>query len=285
MTTSSLLEFAGRDLWDGPHVFVECRRALSPSGLPGIDYALNPYGGCAHGCVYCYAPEVTRSPWEGWRVVRVKANVAERLGRELAYVRGTVGVGTVTDPYQYAEARFRLTERCLELLGRSGCKVHIHTKSDLVLRDADAIAAMGGTVGVTVTGTDGRYSKMTEPGAPPPERRLAALAGLASAGVDAYALVEPVLSHLEGREEALVDAIAATGTQRMLLGGLNGRPLLSERVRRMGLGPSPKAVERVRELAEGAGIAVEDVFRNRAEDALYHRIINIEDHFYPSFSR
>ena len=75
---------------------VKCKRALSPSGLPGIDYALNPYGGCEHGCVYCYGPEVTHTEFGQWRIVKVRSNIAERLAKEVRNIDGTVGVGTVT---------------------------------------------------------------------------------------------------------------------------------------------------------------------------------------------
>ena len=71
MSTTDLLEFENVGAWDGVYRVAECRRALSPSGLPGIDHALNPYGGCEHGCIYCYAPEVTHADWDGWRVVKI----------------------------------------------------------------------------------------------------------------------------------------------------------------------------------------------------------------------
>ena len=99
MSTTDLLEFENVGAWDGVYRVAECRRALSPSGLPGIDHALNPYGGCEHGCIYCYAPEVTHADWDGWRVVRVRSNIAARLAAELPGLTGTVGIGTVTDPY------------------------------------------------------------------------------------------------------------------------------------------------------------------------------------------
>ncbi len=143
-------------LWDGVFERVRCSRALSPSGLPGIDYALNPYGGCEHGCVYCYAPEVTHQPWEGWRVVRVKYDIPERLQKELPGLSGTVGIGTVTDPYQGAEARFRLTRRCLGILRDTDFPVRIHTKSPLILRDLDILEGMDPHIEVTVTTVDRR---------------------------------------------------------------------------------------------------------------------------------
>jgi DNA repair photolyase len=257
---SNLYDFTDRSKWDGPYRVVGCKKALSPSKLPGIDYALNPYGGCAHGCVYCYAPEVTHSDWDDWRVVKVKSNIVERLEKEIGYISGTVGVGTTTDPYQYAESRFMLTQQCLCILKAKGVGVHIHTKSDLILRDADLIASMRSVVGVTVTGIDDRISKMTEPGAPLPKKRLEAIRGLVDAGVEVYALVEPVLGHLEGHEREFVDAVADTGVRTMYIDGLNGRPLLSERMARMHMCGSFAALETIRAIASDCGMNVFDVF-------------------------
>lgn len=193
-------------------------------------------------------------------MVRVKSNIADRLSRELRGLNGTIGIGTVTDPYQYAEKRFLLTQRCLEILRADDFRIHLHTKSDLVLRDADMISSMRGEVGVTITSLDDRCSKITEPGAPLPARRLEALERLTETGIDTYALVGPVLNHLEGHEREFVDAIVSTGTKRMFIDALNGRPQLSERLRRMGISGSASAVENIRSLAVSSGLDVRDVF-------------------------
>ncbi len=237
----------GRGEWDGEYRIVECARALSPSGLTCLDYALNPYGGCSHGCVYCYAPGVTHSDPSQWRVVRVKRNIPERLARELPGVEGIIGLGTVTDPYQYAERRFRLTQMCLEILRDRGRRVHVHTKSDLVLRDADLLREMGATVCITMTTVDDRVSKITEPGAPLPGARLDALRGLLKAGVKAYVLVAPVMSTLEGGERDLMKAVAAAGVETVYHDLLNLRNADSARLTRMRIRVSPAArVELVR---------------------------------------
>ena len=248
------------------YTVVECRKALSPSGLPGLDYALNPYGGCEHGCVYCYAPGVTHSDLSGWRVVRVKRNMPERLARELPAVEGVIGIGTVTDPYQYAERKFRLTQMCLEVLAERRRRIHIHTKSDLILRDLDLIASMDSRVGITITNIDDRISKMTEPGAPLPRARLEALKGLVDAGVDAYALIAPVMSSLEGREEELLRAIAGTGARTVFHDPLNLRNVDTTRLDRMGIGPSPASRRRLAEVGRDLGLDVRDTFENRRPD-------------------
>jgi DNA repair photolyase len=257
---TNLLDFTSDEDWDGIYETVKCKRALSPSKLPEMDYALNPYGGCEHGCVYCYAPEVTHTDWKGWRIVRVKINIADRLAKELTNVRGVVGIGTVTDPYQYAEKRFMLTRQCLEVLKNKGTKIHIHTKSDLILRDRDLISSMESEVGITLTTLDDRISCITEPGAPLPARRLNALKELTDAGIGTYALVGPVLNTLEGKEEDFVNAIVSAGTKRMSLDRLNLRPKMTERLSRMGIKGSDRALEKIRKLSEDAGLEVSDVF-------------------------
>jgi len=256
---SNLLDFSD-DEWDGKYELVQCKKALSPSKLPGIDHALNPYGGCEHGCIYCYAPELTYTDWNDWKKVRVKMGIESRLGKESASIKGTVGIGTTTDPYQPAEARFELTKKCLLKLRDSNIKIHLHTKSDLVLRDISILSAMEGDVAVTITSLDDRISKIIEPGAPLPQRRIHALRELTKAGVNTYALVGPVLSVLEGHEEEFAEAISSTGTKRMYIDSLNLRPMLSERMRNAGISGSDKAKEKIRKLASSNGIQVFDVF-------------------------
>jgi DNA repair photolyase len=260
---SNLYDFIEKGEWDGKFRTVECSRALSPSGIPGLDFVVNPYGGCNHGCVYCYAPEVTHSEWKDWRVVRVRSNMATRLAKELKNIdsHAVIGLGSSTDPYQYAESRFQITRDCLTVLKRFGSTVHIITKSDLVTRDIDLLSEMDCTVGITITGLDERMSKIAEPGAPMPEKRLAALKELVDAGIRAYVMAEPMMSHIEGHEAEFVDAIASTGTKRMEVGPVGYRPELRARMERMHLrSASVMSIERIKQLAKAKGFAVNDPF-------------------------
>lgn len=260
---SNLYDFIEKGEWDGKFRTVECTRALSPSGIPGLDFVVNPYGGCNHGCVYCYAPEVTHSEWKDWRIVRVRSNMATRLAKELKNIdsHAVIGLGSSTDPYQYAESRFQITRDCLTVLKRFGSTVHIITKSDLVTRDIDLLKEMDCTVGITITGLDERISKIAEPGAPMPEKRLAALKELVDAGIKAYVMAEPMMSHIEGHEEEFVDAIASTGTKRMEVGPVGYRPELRSRMERMHLrSASVMSIERIKQLARAKGFAVNDPF-------------------------
>ena len=257
---SNLLDFTENGIRNGKYDLVQCKKALSPSKLPGIDHALNTYGGCEHGCLYCYAPELTYTEWDDWKKIRVKMGIESRLGKELAAIKGSVGIGTSTDPYQPAEGLFELTRKCLIKIKEKGIRIHLHTKSDLILRDIPILSGMEGDVAVTITSVDESVSKTIEPGAPCPERRIKALKELTEAGINTYALAGPVLSVLDGREEEFTDAIISTGTKRMYIDALNERPLLTQRMASAGIRGSEKAREKIRSYAMSAGIKVFDVF-------------------------
>jgi len=115
-------------------------------------------------------------------------------------------------------------------------------------------------VGITITTIIEKYSKITEPGAPLPKQRLETLKRLCDKGVDAYALIGPVLNHLEGTEEKFVDAIVSTGVKRVYIDSLNSRPYLTARLSRMNIRGSDKSKEKIRKLASDAGLDVRDVF-------------------------
>ena len=125
--------------------FVDCKSAVSPSRLPELDYSLNPYVGCEHGCLYCYVRGFCKDREEGlaWgKFVKVKRNILDVLKQQLSSLRkGIVGVSTATDPYQPIESRLRLTKACLEVLSYMGFPVSIQTKSALILKDVDIISS------------------------------------------------------------------------------------------------------------------------------------------------
>lgn len=185
-----------------------CRSALSRSRLPGLDYALNPYRGCEHGCLYCYSPAVLKDQRliEHWgEEVWAKENVVEVLAKEVRKFKpGVVGVSTVCDPYQPLERKTELTRRCLEVLSGSEFGVCIQTKSDLVLRDLDLIKGERFEVGTTVTTLDPDLARKLEPGAPLPERRLAALGEFAARGVETWVFLGPVIPEVNDSPDGLL---------------------------------------------------------------------------------
>jgi DNA repair photolyase len=174
------------------------RSILSKSGISGIDYCINPYAGCSHGCRYCYATFMKRftghrEPWGSF--VDVKMNAPALLQKQIGRVsRGNVLISSVTDPYQPIEARYRLTRQCLEVLLPHSFSVDILTKSPLVLRDLDLLGKFKKIeVGVTITTDDEEIRRVFEPHAPPVQARIQALRKLYEEGIKTYAFIGPLL--------------------------------------------------------------------------------------------
>src|SRR5512136_3100050 len=172
---------------------VSAKTLLSSAKRPdpwfGIKYTMNLYRGCQHQCIYCDSRSECYQIEDFDHDVLVKANAVELLRRELAGKRviGTIGTGSMNDPYMPLEAEIRLTRRALEAIAGFGFPVHTITKSDLVLRDVDLLQEIGrktyAAVTFTITTSDDLLSKCLEPGAPPSSRRLAALRTLSQHGI------------------------------------------------------------------------------------------------------
>ncbi len=244
--------------WDGPFELITCSKALTKSNTGRREFSLNPYKGCEHGCVYCFAPDYLHTDLKGWRVVKVKTNIVDRLAKEIDSADGVIGLGTVTDAYQAAEGRFMLSRRCLELLKRKDRKVLIITKSPLVLRDMDLLRTMRSSVSITITNTDPRAVKMTEPGAPSVEERLRTARTLVENGIETSIFIMPIMTLLEGHEEDLVTRIWETGVRKVFLSQYNPMGHSDEdRMRAMGIRASYKAEKEVRRVCARLGIDVE----------------------------
>jgi DNA repair photolyase len=177
---------------------IKVKSVLTRSGIPGVDYCINPYVGCFHGCRYCYATFMKRftGHTEAWgSFVDVKVNSPEVLQRQLQRkARGRVMISSVTDAYQPIEAKYKLTRKCLEVLLEHQFPVDILTKSPLVLRDLDLIKEFKDIeVGITVTTNDEKIRKVFEPQAPSITARINALKKLHNNGINTYAFIGPVL--------------------------------------------------------------------------------------------
>jgi DNA repair photolyase len=211
----------------------ECSTALSPSNLPGLDFALNPYTRCGHGCNYCYAPYVMRvSPSEWDTCVQAKMNIAEALAKELPRKRGVIGLGTVTDPYQPVERDLKLTRKCLEIMTSHPTRVSVLTKSDIVVRDADLLTKISeAEVGLTINTSSDEAALIFEPCAPPPSARLNAVRSLSSAGIDTYVFLGPIIpSILDQDVSNLIGAIRDAGAKHIMVDRLNLRPGMLKRM-------------------------------------------------------
>jgi DNA repair photolyase len=204
------------------------RKIITRNDSPDIsfDRSINPYRGCEHGCVYCFARPTHAylglSPGLDFESkLFMKPNAPELLERELSapgYVPKIIAIGTNTDPYQPIERRYKIMRRILEVLDRAGHPVGIVTKSALVLRDLDILARMAKRdlvkVAVSVTTLDTKLARTMEPRASTPPRRLDALRQLVKAGVPASAMVAPIIPALNDAEiERILDAVASTGVR------------------------------------------------------------------------
>jgi DNA repair photolyase len=192
---------------------ITVKSALIRSKIPGVDYVINPYLGCAHGCRYCYAVFMRRysrhhsvAPWGSF--VEVKVNLLDILRAELRRKKqpGRALLASVCDPYQPVEARFRLTRGCLEILREHHWGIEILTRSPLVNRDLDILRDVPKvSVGFSIPTDDDRVRYLLEPQAPPIPVRLQALAQVHAAGLHTWVFVAPLLPM---QPERLFEAVA-----------------------------------------------------------------------------
>jgi DNA repair photolyase len=192
----------------------------------GFDRAVNPYRGCEHGCIYCYARPTHAylgySPGLDFETKLIfKPEVAELLEKELrkpGYVPRTLALGSNTDPYQPVERTLKLTRSVLEVLDRFNHPVSIVTKSAGVLRDLDILSRMAARnlarVYLSVTTLDPALARRMEPRAAAPGRRLQAIEELTRAGVPAGLMCAPVIPGLNDAEmEKIIEAAARAGAR------------------------------------------------------------------------
>lgn len=188
---------------------IQCKSVLTKSNLPNIDYCINPYSGCAHNCVYCYASFMRKftehsEPWG--QFVDVKLNAPAILAKELSKKtkNGNIFLGSVTDIYQPLESKYKISREILKILANYDFSVSILTKSKLVTRDIDVISKIKNCeVGLTITSLDKNFSSVFEPLASPPLDRINALDAIKKAGIKTYAFIGPMLPKITNLEKIL----------------------------------------------------------------------------------
>jgi DNA repair photolyase len=204
------------------------RKIITRNDSPDIsfDRSINPYRGCEHGCVYCFARPTHAflglSPGLDFESkLFVKPEAPALLERELSapgYEPRTIAIGTNTDPYQPIERKYQVMRGILQVLERAGHPVGIVTKSALVLRDLDILSRMAARnlvkIAVSVTTLDAALARVMEPRAATPQRRLGALRQLSAAGIPTSVMVAPIIPAINDAEiERILDAAAAAGVQ------------------------------------------------------------------------
>ena len=195
---------------------VEAKTALNRSGLPELDYALNPYLGCLHGCRYCYAADMTPgdSPETWGSMVAVRKNIVDVLKREVkSKRRGIVGISTITDPYQAIEGKYRLTERCVDILTYNGFRASIQTKSPLVLRDIDLFTKRKKLIdiGMSIATPHADVSKIIDRDSPVPSSRMRALGILAGSGIQTWMYLGPIIPGVNDSQDSIYKLLEFAG--------------------------------------------------------------------------
>ena len=234
----------------------------------GFDASINPYRGCEHGCVYCYARPTHEylglsAGLDFESRIFVKTDAALLLRRELSRPKWkpqVIAISGVTDPYQPVERRLRITRGCLEVLAEARNPVGIVTKNHLVTRDVDLLAELArhraAKVFVSVTTLDRELQRSMEPRTSTPERRLEAIRTLSAAGVPVGVMVAPVIPGLTDHElprilEAAADAGAEAAGWVPLRLPHGVKDLFADWLERMHPERASRVLNRVREIRGG----------------------------------
>jgi DNA repair photolyase len=246
------------------------RTVISYNDSPDVpfDRSINPYRGCEHGCIYCYA-----RPTHAWlghspgldfeSRLYYKPDAVDCLRRELAaksYRCADMVIGSITDAYQPVEQRIGLTRNILELLAECRHPVTIITKSSLVERDIDLLQGMAqqqlAAVCVTITTLDPQLARRLEPRAAAPQRRLRTIERLAEAGIPVCVMVSPIIPVLTDPEmEQILEASRAAGAVAarsvLLRLPLEVAPLFSDWLQAHAPGQAQRVLLRIRDTREG----------------------------------
>jgi len=201
---------------------------ITHNSSPDLDFerSINPYRGCAHGCSYCYARPTHAylghsAGIDFERDIYIKSNAPELLRAELAHPRyrpKPLAIGTNTDPYQPVERQHKIMRRLLEVFLETGHPLTITTKSALVVRDLDLLSRLAEqnlvSLAISITSMDHKLSRLMEPRASSPARRLKAIRLLSEAGIPTHVLAAPMIPAINDMElERILDAAAAQGAK------------------------------------------------------------------------
>jgi len=177
----------------------------------GLTYNLNLYRGCQHACIYCDSRSSCYQLGE-LSHIRFKSNALEILEKEIHSKRkkGTIGFGSMNDPYMPVEKHYELTRKALGIIARYNFPVHIITKSKLVMRDIDLLKKISdvyAAVSITITTADDNLAKIIEPNAPLPTERFEALKYLSDNGIYCGITLMPLLPFINDNEKNIVEIV------------------------------------------------------------------------------
>jgi DNA repair photolyase len=172
----------------------------------------NPYTGCDHHCLYCYATSYIPNH----RNLRQKKSLLPMLRREVSRLDGEIlAISSSSDPYPTVEAELGLTRQCLKIIRESNCRLQVFTKSDIVARDVDLLSDMPCTVALTITTLDDELASVIEPHAPSSSKRLRAIEILTDQGVPVIVRVDPVIPYLNDNQSELLSVLGGLGVKHI----------------------------------------------------------------------
>lgn len=172
----------------------------------------NPYTGCDHTCIYCYAASYIPK----FFTCRPKKNLIPKLKREATKLKGElVSIANSSDPYPNLEAETGLMRKCLEILSQNNCKVQVITKSSLVTRDIDLLKKMRSTISLTITTDNDEIAKTIEPHAPPPSTRLKTVETLIANDIPTSVRIDPIIPFLNDKPEQLIKTLDQIGIKHI----------------------------------------------------------------------
>ncbi len=160
-------------------------------------YSLNPYTGCAHNCIYCYATYIPK-----FHHLRLKKDLFRKLEKDLQELpsNALISMSNSSDPYPPIERSLEITRKCLKIMKDYDIRLLVVTKSDIVARDVDLLSEMRCAVSITVTCLSDSLASKIEPNAPKPEKRIEALRMLKDAGIPIILRLDPVIPYLTENE-------------------------------------------------------------------------------------
>ena len=172
----------------------------------------NPYTGCDHTCIYCYASSYIPRFFS----CRPKKDLIHRLRRETVKLKGEIiSIANSSDPYPNIEAETCLMRKCLEILSQQDCKIQLITKSNLVVRDIDLLRKMPSMVSLTITTDDDNVAKLIEPHAPSSSERLKAVETLIEKDVPTSVRIDPIIPFINDNTKNLVKTLASIGVKHI----------------------------------------------------------------------
>jgi DNA repair photolyase len=182
---------------------------------------LNPYTGCDHACVYCYASSYIPKFFS----CRPKKGLIPKLEKEAVKLKGElISIANSSDPYPNLEAKIGLTRKCLEILTQHNCKLQIITKSSIVKRDIDLLKKKPSMVSLTITTIDDSLAKLIEPHAPPPSERLKTAETLTKQGIPTSIRIDPIIPFINENQENLIKTLASIGIKHITVSTYKVKP-------------------------------------------------------------